>query len=445
MYKLENYAESTLAAGINDSVTELSVAAGEGALFPAEGDFMLAIDNKEIVKATARDTDAITIVRGQEDTSAVAHLAGVSVALVVTAGVIEEVQDHAQAVTGAEHGAVSAATVNMIARRDSSGRAKFAAPAAAGDALIKGTRITTSELPALSTATVWVGSLDVPTQVGAVPTATVSTVIHRDSSARAKVADPSDNADIDTQGARNTAIGSHAALTTGVHSLTDGILSAAQKPIVLYNQKLYRMAQFSTTGWTETTSESGTVTPEPARLILTSGTTINSTAIVSARFAYFVSSGGGSPIQPDFSKEMIWMFCLSISNADCEGYLHLRSNATHAAADMRSIGIYVVNGALYGESYGTEMGLTDKIRDSGNITPHAIMIHHRPSVPQIDWYVDPDGSGFPSSPDKSQTTSAKIPQTSDSTSPYIVMSLENTIAANRYFTAGFFWFWGSMH
>jgi len=93
MYKLENYAESTLAAGINDSVTELSVDSGDGALFPAEGDFMLAIDNKEIVKATARSTDAITIVRAQEDTSAVAHLAGVSVALVVTAGVIEEVQD----------------------------------------------------------------------------------------------------------------------------------------------------------------------------------------------------------------------------------------------------------------------------------------------------------------------------------------------------------------
>lgn len=37
---------------------------------------------------------------------------------------------HAAAVTGAEHGAVSAATVNMIMRRDSSGRVDVVAPAA---------------------------------------------------------------------------------------------------------------------------------------------------------------------------------------------------------------------------------------------------------------------------------------------------------------------------
>ncbi len=55
--------------------------------------------------------------------------------------------DHSQSVTGAVHGAVSTATANMIARRDSGGRSGFAAPAASGDALIKGTQLTLTEMP----------------------------------------------------------------------------------------------------------------------------------------------------------------------------------------------------------------------------------------------------------------------------------------------------------
>ena len=43
--------------------------------------------------------------------------------------------------TSTAHGAASAATVSTLVARDSSGRAKFAAPAAAGDALIFGTAV----------------------------------------------------------------------------------------------------------------------------------------------------------------------------------------------------------------------------------------------------------------------------------------------------------------
>lgn len=63
------------------------------------------------------------------------------------------------------HGAVSAATASKIVSRDASGRSKFAAPAGAGDALIKGTRHLIAEMPTLTTDKAWKGVAGVPTEV----------------------------------------------------------------------------------------------------------------------------------------------------------------------------------------------------------------------------------------------------------------------------------------
>jgi hypothetical protein len=52
---------------------------------------------------------------------------------------------------------------------------------------------------------------------GSTDAATFSKIVHRDAAGRAKVVNPSVDADIDNQGARNTAIATHAALTSGVH------------------------------------------------------------------------------------------------------------------------------------------------------------------------------------------------------------------------------------
>jgi len=79
--------------------------------------------------------------------------------------------------------------------------------------------VTGKELPALTREHVWIGQdlIDIPIEHEPTSIETVSRIIIRDSSGRARVVDPSDNKDIDTKGARNTAIGTHAALTTGVH------------------------------------------------------------------------------------------------------------------------------------------------------------------------------------------------------------------------------------
>ena len=65
------------------------------------------------------------------------------------------------------HGAVSAATASKMVVRDASARAKFAAPGAAGDALIKGTALTITEMAALTTGKIWQGVASRPSEVDA--------------------------------------------------------------------------------------------------------------------------------------------------------------------------------------------------------------------------------------------------------------------------------------
>jgi len=76
--------------------------------------------------------------------------------------------------TTTAHGAVSAATASKLVVRDGEGQAKFAAPAEAGDALIKGTRHLIAEMPTLTTGKVWKGVGGVPAEVDVGATLTVA-------------------------------------------------------------------------------------------------------------------------------------------------------------------------------------------------------------------------------------------------------------------------------
>lgn len=85
--KFSNNAAATLADGINDTATSITLATGQGGLFPSldSGDYFYLTVGSEIVKATARSGDVLTVVRGQEDTTAVVHSSGTSARLLVTA------------------------------------------------------------------------------------------------------------------------------------------------------------------------------------------------------------------------------------------------------------------------------------------------------------------------------------------------------------------------
>lgn len=91
--QVRNDAISTLAAGISDAATSLTVASGEGARFPQPGNgFHISIGN-EILRCTARSGDVFTVIRAQEGTTAAAHNAGASVELRITAAIIQQLQD----------------------------------------------------------------------------------------------------------------------------------------------------------------------------------------------------------------------------------------------------------------------------------------------------------------------------------------------------------------
>ena len=79
-----NRAFSTLDGAINNSVTTVNVAAGEGSNFPASFDYHVTVGS-EIMKVTGRTTDALTVTRGAESSTPAAHSDGDTIAMVITA------------------------------------------------------------------------------------------------------------------------------------------------------------------------------------------------------------------------------------------------------------------------------------------------------------------------------------------------------------------------
>jgi hypothetical protein len=99
---LSDNAETTLASGINNSATALSVNAGDGAKFPTvvggSGDYFRVtlrnasgvIERIKVTEHSAASDSFPTVVRAQEGTSAVTWNAGDSVALRPTAQILED-------------------------------------------------------------------------------------------------------------------------------------------------------------------------------------------------------------------------------------------------------------------------------------------------------------------------------------------------------------------
>lgn len=106
-----NNAKSTLASGINNSATSISLAAGTGSLFPnpTGGDYFYATiyqvsgsgeANHEIVKVTARSTDTLTVTRAQEGTTAKSFNTNDPIELRLTTGFLNDVTLTAPGLSG---------------------------------------------------------------------------------------------------------------------------------------------------------------------------------------------------------------------------------------------------------------------------------------------------------------------------------------------------------
>jgi phage-related tail fiber protein len=95
--KVANNAFATLAAGISNSATSITVASGQGARFPVlgAGDYFYATlintsNQLEIVKCTARSGDVLTVERAQEATTARAYDVGDRIEIRITAATFED-------------------------------------------------------------------------------------------------------------------------------------------------------------------------------------------------------------------------------------------------------------------------------------------------------------------------------------------------------------------
>ena len=119
--RLSNNALSTLAAGITNSATSLTLATGDGAKFPAlsAGQWFMATLVKstgtfEIVKVTARSSDVLTVTRAQEGTTAVVFSTGDRIEHRLTAGTFTSEMDRIDAAIAAGGGAGKAIAMSII-------------------------------------------------------------------------------------------------------------------------------------------------------------------------------------------------------------------------------------------------------------------------------------------------------------------------------------------
>lgn len=98
---VSNNAYSTLGSAITSpSATSISLAAGTGSRFPSPtgGDYFFATiintsNQTEIVKVTARSTDTLTVVRGQDGSTASTFSVGDRIEMRVTAGLLAAIRD----------------------------------------------------------------------------------------------------------------------------------------------------------------------------------------------------------------------------------------------------------------------------------------------------------------------------------------------------------------
>ena len=105
--KNENFAYSLLASGITNVDTAITVTSGDGLLFPDSGYFMAVLwdgaiaspgldVDRELIKCTFTSGDTFTISRGEEGTNNRAWSASDNIALVMTAGKIDELEEKLQ-------------------------------------------------------------------------------------------------------------------------------------------------------------------------------------------------------------------------------------------------------------------------------------------------------------------------------------------------------------
>jgi hypothetical protein len=170
--------ETTLASGISNSATSMTVASGAGAALLGGitlgagnvDQFTVALDvdtaNEEIVFITAASSDTFTIVRGRAGTSAIAHSAGATVKHVLTSDDLDAFNTAVSPVSSITFSGSSSGTMTLQAASVASGVVTMPAGTA--------TLVTTSATQTLTNKTLTAPVISTITNTGTVTLPTLT-------------------------------------------------------------------------------------------------------------------------------------------------------------------------------------------------------------------------------------------------------------------------------
>jgi len=233
----------------------------------------------------------------------------------------------------------------------------------------------------------------------------------------------------------------HEATTTGIHGVGAGDIVGTTLTQTLTNKTLeaevlaallkgVNILHIPTNaGWTGVVTGSGAVTDfGPFHQDPITGATASSSALFHCPIYVWGKVGSVQNLFPfDKKFHLIFNYARAGSVATAIARLQIKQVSTEGALAAPGIGLRVENLALYGESYGTELGSVDLSTILTSNVGVQIVILHDPSVPKIEWYVNGVLKG-------TQSTAAKIP-TGDSAIPCsLVHSVINGATATSVYS-----------
>lgn len=197
---------------------------------------------------------------------------------------------------------------------------------------------------------------------------------------------------------------------------------------ILNRNKNYREFYYPGPGWDATCVDSGNRAERMAGNFLQTGVNANSSAMVEAEM--LGHQPGGEWADHNFDKEhlIIAHIIRTWDDAEVDAFLQYKANNALGALTVKGYDISMVNYALWGVGYGTARSGVNLGITMASSQVYEVWIHHRPDLPQIDYYVDRVLAN-------SITIAANIPTGMAGASCYYVAAIKNgaTGGVDAYF------------
>jgi hypothetical protein len=199
-----------------------------------------------------------------------------------------------------------------------------------------------------------------------------------------------------------TALNAHIADNT-MHTV-DGLALADPEVIgrIIARANTFKMT--TSNGWTAVVTGSGGTGQFIMYMYAVTGVTPNSSGMLHTNTNMFgLNLATAAATYINFAKKLRLSLLLQTDGDDAEKVAYFQLKQAHTIADLAApgLGIKIVNGALYGESYGSARGVVDLGTTLTRQKCYRVDIVHTPGS-KIEWYVNNVLAG-------TQSTAANIP------------------------------------